>query len=204
MSTNLVFSLIHFPSISSSFPPLFFTDEIARLNRIAENHLHLQQIGVVDAAVAIRNEANRTKQNKSNKRKINKTASNAKKTAAATKFKQRCSKRTKGNVSINYSQDIIKTNFEFYDGDENLVVRAETMYGTGQGLHKGQHAGKRTSKKQLAPSDFSLPEDWKIFETKRKGGATKGRSDRYYQPPNANVWLRSLAEVYRYINVEKE
>ena len=164
--------------------------ELARLARIAENNEVLQQLGVSSAANAIRSDAAQA-----NKRQKRPRATTKKKPEdlVPTRF----SARNKGRARVRYSDDqtTTTTNFDFFHGDVENVVKAETMYGGGR-------AGRKREKRErmeLAPSEFSLPENWKIYITKRKGGATRGRQDRYYQPPESTEWLRSLAEVYRWI-----
>jgi hypothetical protein len=165
--------------------------EVARLARIAENNEVLQQLGVSSTANAIRSDAQENKRQKRPNRKKKKTPEDL----VPTRF----SARSEGLKRKNYNQTT--TNFDFFHGDVENVVKAETMYGRVDGCVK-RSPSKRLN---LAPRDFSLPDTWKIYKTKRKGGATRGRHDRYYQPPgNEKIWLRSLAEVYRWINEHPE
>ena len=164
--------------------------ELARLARIAENNEVLQQLGVSSAANAIRSDAAQA-----NKRQKRPRATTKKKKKPEDLVPTRFSERNEGRARVRYSDDQTTTNFDFFHGDVENVVKAETMYGGGRA------GGKREKRErmELAPSEFSLPENWKIYITKRKGGATRGRQDRYYQPPESTEWLRSLAEVYRWM-----
>ena len=134
--------------------------ELARLARIAENNEVLQQLGVSSAANAIRSDAAQA-----NKRQKRPRATTKKKPEdlVPTRF----SARNKGRARVRYSDDHTTTNFDFFHGDVENVVKAETMYGGGR-------AGRKREKRErmeLAPSEFSLPENWKIYITKRKESA---------------------------------
>jgi hypothetical protein len=170
--------------------------EIARIQRIHENKLQLQVLGVTKTKNSLKKDSNLSNENKRKKRK---RKTNTKKQRPI--FKTRYSKRTEGSTK-NYID--VRTNFDFFDGDRNDIVRAETMYREGLGLHKGKfgrRGGVRATgkRRQLAPKDFMLPDGWRVIQKRRKAGSTKGRCDQYYQPPDSDFWLRSMAEVYRYV-----
>jgi hypothetical protein len=160
--------------------------EVARLQRIAENKKTLAALGVSSAKDAIREAAENNKLKRKRKRQNKKPL-----------FKTRFSARTENSKKISYNSHA--TNFDFFHGNKDEVVLAESMYESGSGLERPGGRYSRKNKLQKCPKEFQLPESWTIVRTIRKGGATKGRQDKYFKPPGTEIYLRSMSEVFDFI-----